>query len=113
MANAAACRQMSERVPYADQQDENVDVAHERTRSDVARAFAERVMRLNEERQDNFREAAMHAFDEAKERFRSDDRELPAHGADPLFDAMTAVVDQLDSSPEALRAACEEVAARA
>ena len=97
------------REPYADQQDELVSLAREDTRADVARAFAGIVLWLNEERQDNFREAVQHAFDDAKERFRGDDGELPPPGEDPIFDAMVAVVDQVDGSPEALHAACLEL----
>jgi len=100
---------MIEREPFADQQNDMQDEDHARTREGVARAFATHVLRLNEERQSNYRVAAIRAFDEVKERFRRTDGELPAIGEDELFDRLTKIVTELESSPEALRAACMEI----
>ena len=100
---------MIEREPFADQQNDMEDEDHARTREGVARAFATHVLRLNEERQSNYRVAAVRAFDEVKERFRRKDGELPAIGEDALFDKVSNIVVELESSPEALRAACMEI----
>ena len=100
---------MTERAPFADQQNDMADEDLAPTRPAVARAFATHVLRLNEERQSNYRVAAIRAFDEVKERFRRDDGELPAIGADALFDKVSNVVAELESSPEALRSACMEI----
>lgn len=101
---------MIRRVPFADQQDDRADEDLAPDREGVARAFAEHILVLNEERTANYRVAATRAFDEAKERFRRDDGELPDRGVDPLFDKMRTVMAELESSPEALRAACREIA---
>lgn len=101
---------MLEREPYADQQNDMADEDLAPDRGSVAREFAQHVLRLNEERQSNYRVAAIRAFDEVKERFRGDDGELPARGADPLFDRVLAIVDQLEGSPDGLRAVCLEIA---
>lgn len=103
---------MSERERYADQQDDMEDEDLEPDRAAVARAFARHVLRLNEERQSNYRVAATRAFDEVRERFRREDGELPARGDDPLFDRMLAIVEELEGSPEALRGACLEILSR-
>jgi len=64
---------MIEPEPFADQQNDMPD-------DDLAptcgrdRAFATQIPRLNEERQSNYRVAAVRAFDGVKERFRG------AHG---------------------------------
>jgi hypothetical protein len=100
---------MIERQPYADQQNDMADEDKAPDRAAVAREFAAHVLRLNEERQSNYRVAAIRAFDEMKERFRRDDGELPRRGTDPLFDRVLAIVDELEGSPEALRAACQEI----
>jgi hypothetical protein len=100
---------MIRREPFADQQDDFADEDLAPTLADVARAFASHVLVLNEERTANYRVAATRAFDQARERFRREDGELPARGEDALFDRMLTIVDELESSPEALRAACEEV----
>ncbi len=100
---------MIEREPFADQQNDMEDEDHARTRKGVVRAFTTHVLRLNDERQSNYRVAAIRAFDEVKERFRRKDGELPAIGEDELFDQLTNVVAELESSPEALRAACMEI----
>src|SRR5438128_13386 len=63
-------RAMTERAPFADQQNDMADEDLAPTRRAVARAFATHVLRLNEERQSNYRVAAIRAFDEVKERFR-------------------------------------------
>jgi hypothetical protein len=97
------------REPFADQQDDFADEDLAPTLADVALAFASHVSVLNDERTSNYRVAATRAFDEARERFRREDGELPAPGQDPLFDQMVHIVDELESSPEALRAACEAV----
>lgn len=98
---------MRRREPFADQQDDFADEDLAPTLEDVARAFAAHVFALNEERTSNYRVAATRAFDEARERFRKGDGELPTPGEDRLFDKMVHIVDELESSPEALRAACE------
>src|SRR5438270_13405354 len=95
---------MIEREPFADQQNDMEDEDHARTREGVARAFATHVLRLNEERQSNYRVAAVRAFDEVKERFRRKDGELPPVGEDELFDKVSNIVAERESSPEALRA---------
>jgi hypothetical protein len=100
---------MMRREPFADQQDDFADEVLAPTREGVARAFVSHVFVLNEERTANYRVAATRAFEEAKERFRRDDGELPKAGEDPLFDKMLNVVAELESSPDALRAACEEI----
>lgn len=100
---------MSEPERYADQQDDMEDENLAPDRAAVARAFARHVLRLNEERQSNYRVAATRAFDEVRERFRREDGELPARGDDPLFDKLLAIVEELEGSPEALRRACLEV----
>ena len=100
---------MIRREPFADQQDDFADEDLARTRAGVARAFAKHVLVLNDERTSNYRVAATRAFEEAKERFRRKDGELPERGDEPLFDQMTAVMVELESSPEALRAACMEI----
>jgi hypothetical protein len=102
-------RAMIDRSPFADQQNDMQDEDLAPTRIAVARAFATHVLRLNEERQSNYRVAAIRAFDEVKERFRGADGELPAIGGDDLFDKLTNIVGELESSPEALRAACLEI----
>ena len=104
-----ASRGQGSRSPFADQQNEMADEPLEPSREAVARAFAAHILRLNDERQDNYREAATHAFDEARESFRRDDGELPRPGDDHLFDRMTMVIGRLDASPAALRLACEEL----
>jgi hypothetical protein len=100
---------MLRREPFADQQDDFADEDLAPDREAVARAFAEHLLVLNDERTSNYRMAATHAFDEAKDRFRRDDGELPRQGDDPLFDKMLTVMAELESSPEALRAACLEI----
>lgn len=100
---------MTMRGPYADQSTPDTALAADPDPSAVARAFADLALERNLERQDNYREAVEHAFDDAKERFRDARGELPAPGSDPLFDAMAAVIEQLESSPEALRAACDRL----
>jgi len=100
---------MMRREPFADQQDDFADEDLAPTREGVARAFAAHVVVLNDERTANYRVAATRAFEEAKERFRRDDGELPKVGADPVFDKMLEIVAELESSPEALRAACEKI----
>ena len=100
---------MTRREPFADQQDDFADEDLAPTREGVARAFAAHVVVLNDERTANYRVAATRAFEEAKERFRRDDGELPRRGTDPLFDRVLAIVDELEGSPEALRAACQEI----
>ena len=100
---------MIDRAPFADQQNDMQDEDLARTRKGVAQAFATHVLRLNDERQSNYRVAAIRAFDEVKERFRGKDGELPAIGADELFDGVSNIVAELESSPEALRAACMRV----
>ena len=96
---------MIDRAPFADQQNDMQDEDLAPTPKAVARAFATHVLRLNEERQSNYRVAAIRAFDEVKERFRGADGELPAIGADELYDSVSNIVAELESSPEALRAA--------
>src|SRR6266700_6582530 len=98
--------EMLHREPYADQENDFADEDLAATLDDVARAFASHVLVLNDERTANYRVAAIRAFDEVKERFRGADGELPAPGTDPLFDKISRIVDELESSPEALRAAC-------
>jgi hypothetical protein len=100
---------MMRREPFADQQNDFADEDLAPTRDKVARAFARHVLVLNDERTSNYRVAATRAFEEAKERFRREDGELPARGEDPLFDKMRNVTVELESSPEALRAACMEI----
>ena len=100
---------MIEREPYADQQNDMADEDLAPDRAAVAREFAQHVLRLNEERQSNYRVAAIRAFDEVKERFRREDGELPARGDDALFDRVLSIVDEIEGSPEALRAACMEI----
>jgi hypothetical protein len=100
---------MIERQPYADQQNDMADEDLAPDRAAVAREFAQHVLRLNEERQSNYRVAAIRAYDEVKERFRREDGELPARGDDPLFDRVLSIVDEIEGSPEALRAACMEI----
>lgn len=100
---------MIRREPFADQMDDFADEDREPSRDAVARAFAAHVLVLNAERTSNYRVAATRAFDEVKERFRRDDGELPKAGEDPLFDRMAKVMAEIESSPEALRAACEEI----
>ena len=102
---------MIRREPFADQQDDFTDEDLAPTREGVAQAFAEHVLLLNEERTSNYRVAATRAFEEVKERFRRDDGELPRQGEDPLFDKMLNVIAELESSPEALRAACADLLA--
>src|SRR2546428_2895542 len=102
-------RAMTERAPFADQQNDMADEDLAPTRRAVARAFGTHVLRLNEERQSNYRVAAIRAFDEVKERFRHPEGELPAIGEDRLFDEVSHIVAELESSPEALRAACMEI----
>src|SRR5260221_12298718 len=99
-------RVMMERAPFADQQNDMADEDLAPTRTAVAHAYATHVLRLNEERQSNYRVAAIRAFDEVKERFRRTAGELPAIGEDELFDKVMNIVAELESSPEALRAAC-------
>jgi hypothetical protein len=94
---------------FADQQNEMADEPQAPSREAVARAFAAHVLRLNDERQDNYREAATHAFDDARESFRRADGALPHPGEDHLFDCMTMVIGRLEASPEAVRLACEEL----
>jgi hypothetical protein len=100
---------MLRREPFADQQDDFADEDLAPDRAAVARAFAEHLLVLNEERTSNYRMAATHAFDEAKDRFRGADGELPKQGDDPLFDKMLTVMAELESSPESLRAACLDI----
>jgi len=102
---------MKGREPYADQGDDFADEDLAPTLDDVARAFASHVLVLNDERTANYRVAAIRAFEEVKERFRGADGELPAPGADPLFDKVSRIVVELESSPEALRAACADLLA--
>ena len=102
---------MIRREPYADQEADFADEDLAPTLDDVGRAFASHVLVLNEERTANYRVAAIRAFDEVRERFRGADGELPAPGADPLFDRIRRIVDELESSPEALRAACTDLLA--
>ena len=97
------------REPFADQQDDFADEDLAPTRGDVARAFAQHVLLLNEERTANYRVAATRAFAEARERFRRGDGDLPAPGVDPLYDKMLHVLGELEGSPEALRAACLDI----
>jgi len=100
---------MIRREPFADQQNDFAGEDLAPTLEGVARAFASHVLVLNDERTANYRVAATRAFDEAKERFRRDDGELPKAGDDPRFDKMRNVLAELESSPESLRAACEEI----
>jgi hypothetical protein len=95
--------------PFADQQNELAGEPLEPSREEVARAFAAHILRLNDERQDNYREAATHAFDDARESFRLADGALPRPGDDPLFDGLTMVIARIEASPEAVRLACEEL----
>ncbi|HEX9496417.1 MAG TPA: hypothetical protein VGA38_11730 [Candidatus Limnocylindria bacterium] len=98
---------MIRREPFADQQDDHADEDLAPTRELVARAFASHVLVLNDERTANYRVAATHAFDDAKERFLGPDGEPPRAGDDAVFDRMLDVMAELESSPEALREACE------
>src|SRR5438105_15944493 len=92
---------MIRREPYADQEADFADEDLAPALDDVARAFASHVLVLNEERTANYRDAAIRAFDEVKERFRRAIGGLPARGADPLFERISRLDVALEISPKA------------
>jgi hypothetical protein len=78
-------------------------------RAGVLADVAERVALLNEFRTDDFRDGVTRLVNEARERWRDAEGELPPWGNDPMFDALRGLVEAADSSPIAVR----DAAARA
>lgn len=59
---------------------------------------------------DLFREMCAHAIDSARERYRAHvEGDLPAPGADAVFDALVECERQLDASPEGIRDAARRL----
>ena len=77
-------------------------------RADALTQVAESVALLNEFRTDDFQDSVVHQVNDARERWRGDDGELPRRGGDPVFDALMGMADAADSSPVAVRDACAE-----
>jgi hypothetical protein len=69
---------------------------------------AERVALWNEFRTDDFQDSVVRQVNDARERWRGEDGELPRRGRDPVFDALLGMADAADSSPVAVRDACAE-----
>jgi hypothetical protein len=67
---------------------------------------AKRVALWNEFRTDNFQDSVVRQVNDARERWRGDDGELPRRGRDPVFDALIGMADAADASPVAVRDAC-------
>ena len=78
-----------------------------RDRADVLASVAERVALSNEFRTDDFQDRVAHLVSDAREHWRVRG-ELPAPGADPMFDALLSLVEVADSSPTAVRDACAD-----
>jgi len=77
-----------------------------RKRSDVLADIAERVALWNEFRTDDFQDRVVRAVNSAREHWRDERGELPARGADPMFDALMGMADEADASPIAVRDTC-------
>jgi hypothetical protein len=77
-------------------------------RADALSDVAERVALWNEFRTDNFQDNVVRQVNDARERWRGDDGELPRRGNDPLFDALMGMADAAESSPVAVRDACAD-----
>lgn len=76
-------------------------------RAGSVREVAERVALWNEVRTDDFQDRVVRLVNEAREQFRDGvEGELPAAGADPLYDALIDVASEADSSPIGVRDAC-------
>jgi hypothetical protein len=77
-------------------------------KADALADVAERVALSNEFRTDGFQDSVVRQVNDARERWRGDDGELPRRGRDPVFDALIGMADAADSSPVAVRDACAE-----
>jgi hypothetical protein len=66
---------------------------------------AEGVALWNEFRTDDFQDDVVRLVNDARERWRDEDGELPPPGTDPLFDALMGLADAADSAPLAVREA--------
>jgi hypothetical protein len=77
-------------------------------RADALADVAECVALWNEFRTDDFQDNVVRQVNDARERWRGDDGELPRRGSDPLFDALMGMADAADSSPVVVRDACAE-----
>ena len=76
------------------------------TQKERARALAvaaERVAALNELRTDDFQDEVVRVIDDARELWRGANGDLPSAGSDPLFDALIALADESEGSPEEVR----------
>lgn len=83
-------------------------------RATAAREAAERIAAWDRSRPDQFRDMTIHAVAEAREAFREGpEGELPARGTDPLYEALEALAQEADASPEGVEAACQRVLALA
>lgn len=78
-----------------------------RERAEVLADVAERVALWNEFRTDDFQDRVARLVNGAREHWRVRG-ELPAPGADPLFDALLRLAEVADSSPTAVRDACAD-----
>lgn len=76
-------------------------------RGAVLADVAERVALWNEFRTDDFQDRVARLVNSAREHWRVRG-ELPAPGADPMFDALLGVAEVADSSPIAVRDACAD-----
>ena len=76
-----------------------------RDRAEVLAEVAERVALWNEFRTDDFQDRVARVVHDAREHWRVRG-ELPAPGADPMFDALLLIAEVADSSPVAVRDAC-------
>jgi hypothetical protein len=77
-------------------------------KADALADVAERVALSNEFRTDGFQDSVVRQVNDARERWRGENGELPRRGRDPVFDALIAMADAADSSPLAVRDACAE-----
>jgi ABC-type branched-subunit amino acid transport system substrate-binding protein len=76
------------------------------SRSERARVLAdvaERVALKNEFRSDDFQDVVTRMVNEARERWRDAQGDLPRWGTDPMFDALNGLAEAADSSPIAVR----------
>ena len=77
-------------------------------KADALADVAERVALWNEFRTDGFQDRVVRQVNDARERWRGEDGELPRRGRDPVFDALIGMADAAESSPAAVRDACAE-----
>ncbi len=76
-------------------------------RAESVREVAERVALWNEVRTDDFQDRVVRLVNDAREQFRNgSESEVPGAGEDPLYDALTDIAAEADSSPIGVRDAC-------